>query len=114
MSMFNLSYEGYCGLSQKTWNVIWSFTENGFALFILILIANLTVSSLSIFIQFVPIPYFIIKLIYHTSCYAGLHLLSSDLWQSAWSYILIIQIIVGIGFYLTLIHSKNGKMENPL
>jgi hypothetical protein len=91
ISLYHLSYEGYLGLSESSWGTVWAISENGFSLSLVTMIGigvYLSEVIRKIF-KFVFIPYFILKLIYHYSCYSGKILLPEDSWRNVWSVALV-------------------------
>ncbi len=89
MSFYHISFNGYLGIGEKTWDVIWAFSENGLLLFMSYLISMLTAGVLRMFFQWIFIPYFSLKLIYHLSCYSGIYLFSPQVWGNIWSVVLV-------------------------
>jgi hypothetical protein len=96
ISFYHLSYDGYLGLNDSQWGSIWAIAENGFSLTICILISLLSKGILKSIFKYLFIPYFIIKLVYHFSCYSGIYLFSKNYWEWIWSIICIVCFIVSI------------------
>jgi hypothetical protein len=88
MCLFHISFDGYLGISQATWETIWAISINGFTLIIVILIANLTSDSLSSFFNQILIPYFVLKLVYDFSVFSSIYLISPERWENIWSWFL--------------------------
>ncbi|HUX57088.1 MAG TPA: hypothetical protein VMV77_08945 [Bacteroidales bacterium] len=96
ISLYHISYEGYLGLSDKSWAVVWALSVNGLLLTFALIICSLTIGVLKMVCKWVLIPYFILKLIYHISCFAGIYLLSLETWSIIWSFALVGLIITGL------------------
>ena len=106
MSLFHISYDGYLGMTQKTWNIIWAISIDGFTLTLIIIIANLTSDSLSSFFNQILIPYFVLKLVYDFSVFSSIYLISPERWEIIWSWILPVLIVLSSLRWLYLIHKK--------
>jgi hypothetical protein len=102
ISLYHISYDGYLKLPESTWNTIWAIAENGFSLTLCALIVILTAGILRLTFKWVFIPYFILKLIYHISCYAKVYLLSETTWEYIWSIVLVLIIIASLTYCLIL------------
>lgn len=109
ISLYHLSFDGYLGLSRESWNMVWSITENCFALTLCFLIGIYFSGALKILFRFVFIPYFIIKLAYHFSCLSGVYILPSNVWEVLWSITLVILFIVTLVYCWILIYKKDAS-----
>ena len=103
ISSYHISFDGYLGIGERTWGLIWAIGENGFALSLCGLVLVYSVGWISRLMKFVFIPYFAFKLIYHISCYSGVYLFSPHTWETIWSYVLVLLFIVSISYCLILI-----------
>jgi len=102
ISLYHVSHEGYLGLTDAQWGSVWAISENGLSLSLCFIISVYSCGVLRIISKYVLIPYFIIKLIYHFSCYSGIILLSEEIWGVIWSYILVSLLTVCLIYCLTL------------
>jgi hypothetical protein len=109
MCLFHISYDGYLGISQAKWETIWAISINGFTLFIIILIANLTVGYFSRFFSYILIPYFAVKLIYDFSVFSGVYIISPEWWERVWSWILPLLLVLLLIKYL--VHHVRENLE---
>jgi uncharacterized membrane protein len=108
ISLYHNSYNADFGLSEKTWNVIWAFAENGFT-FTLCLIIGLYFSGvMRVIFRYVFVPYFVFKLVYHFSCLSGVHILPVKTWENIWSSTLGILFVVMLIYALILIRRYNA------
>ncbi len=98
ISLYHLSSEGYLGLSERFWNMEWSFSENGLLLFLTWISSILTYGVVRNIFRYILMPYFILKLIYQFSCYSGIYLFSLQIWEIVWSFALVLLILFGIVF----------------
>jgi hypothetical protein len=108
ISLYHVSFEGYLGLSLKSWQSVWAVSENGFSLALCGLVLIYSTGVLNKLIKFVFIPYFALKLIYHFSCYSGVYLWSTGTWESIWSYVLVILFIVSLVYCFVLIRKRHA------
>ncbi len=106
LSLYHISYEGYLGLSVKAWGFVWAVSENGLAITMTILLSILTVGIPKIFFRWVLVPYFILRLVYHITCYSGLYMWSEAIWANVWSIVLIIFILLALVYCIYLIKRK--------
>lgn len=106
ISLYHVSYEGYLGLPLKFWRATWAISENGFALVLCFIISLNTIGVMQMIFRWVFMPYFILKLIYHLSCYSGVYLFSVDTWENIWSVILVMLFIVSLVYCLILIRKR--------
>lgn len=104
ISLYHISFNGFLSLSESGWGTVWAISENGLSIIMSIIIAIYSYGSIKKLFKYLFIPYFSLKLIYHASCYSGLYLMSKNAWESFWSIVMIIMIIVG--FCLILIQSR--------
>ena len=94
--LYNLSFSGFLGLSVKSWTLIWAISENGIPICLCIaLLLPITEITKSI-AKYVLIPYFIIRLAYHVSCYLGIYFISRVAWSWIWGIELVIAGIFGL------------------
>ena len=108
MSLYHISYSGYLGLSDKAWNTVWAIAENGFCLTLCFLAGQLIGGGLKLLFNWLFIPYFTLKLMYHVSCYSGWHLFEVETWGHIWSVVLVIMIIGSLIFCLNLDRNQNA------
>jgi hypothetical protein len=100
MSLYNLSHAGYLGLSERLWKFVWVIAENGFLIMLCAMIGLMTFGVLKYLFHVVFIPYFFLRLIYHTSCYCGVYIVSAEVWEKMWSVVLVVLLIFGLGYTL--------------
>lgn len=106
ISSYHLSYDGFLGLSERAWALVWAVSENGMMILLSSFLALMTtVPSKNIF-KFVLIPYFAVKIIYHISCYSGVVFMSEQGWSRLWSIILVALLIITIFVCRTLLKKK--------
>jgi len=96
LTLYHISYDGYLGVSEKTWGLIWSVSENGLLLTLSFVICIAFSGIIRTFFTYIFIPYFIIKLIYQISCYSGIYIVSKKTWDNIWSFFCILSLITGI------------------
>jgi hypothetical protein len=102
LSFYHMSYDGYLGISGKTWDILWAISENALALISSIIIFLFTYGAIKkLFLFF--IPYFIVRLIYHISCYSGIYLFSRKKWELIWGGICAIIILLGLIYFTSAI-----------
>ena len=107
ISLYHLSYDGYCGLSETQWGTVWAISENGFSLVLCVFLSILSYGIMKILFKWVFIPYFILKLIYHFSCYSGIILLKKETWSVIWSVMLVILLAFGLFYCVSLIRKSD-------
>jgi hypothetical protein len=105
---YHVSFNGYLGLTTSQWKLEWATSQNLFSLFMVILIVIAYSGTIHCFFKYVFAPYFIIKLLYHISCYSGLYLFSPQVWEVIWSFIIVALIGIGLIYCIQLIR-KGGK-----
>ncbi len=108
ISLYHVSFDGYLELSEQTWGTVWAIAENGFSLLLCGIVIINTSGLVSKLFQWVFIPYFVLKLIYHISCYSGIYLFSVDTWEVVWSSVLVILFIVSLIYTLILIRKRHA------
>lgn len=111
ISLYHVSFDGYLGLSERTWSVVWAVSENGFALILCHIVSIYLCGVVRKVFRYVLMPYFILKLIYHVSCYSGLYLMSKEAWEELWSYVLVVLIIVCLAYCINLIRKDHVAEE---
>ncbi len=104
ISLYHVSFNGYLGLSDKFWGSLWAISENGFALTLSLIISFYFSGVMRVIFRYVFVPYFVLKLVYHFSCYSGIYLMNEKSWSNLWGVVLVILFIVGLGYCLILIH----------
>jgi hypothetical protein len=107
ISFYHVAQDGDMGLTQAQWRIVWAISENGLSLVMSFLISLLTVGIVKIMFKWLFVPYFVLKLIYHISCYSGIYLLSRRSWEFVWSFIIVYFIVFAVGYCLFLIKKKN-------
>lgn len=107
ISLYHVSYDGYLGLKERTWSVVWAVSENGFALALCVIVGFHSYGVVRRMFRYVLIPYFVLKLAYHVSCYSGLYLMSKKEWEGLWSYMLVALIILCLAYCLNLIKKSH-------
>ena len=106
ISIYHISYDNYLGISEKNWSVIWAVAENGLLLTLVIIVNSLITGVVKIVCKWVLIPYFILKLVYHISCYSGFYLVSPRFWEIVWTLALIELIVIGLIYCVYLINKR--------
>jgi hypothetical protein len=107
ISFFHLSSVGEDGPTPVKWSIIWTISENGLGMSISLLISLLTEGFVKFLFRWIFVPYFIIKLIYHISCYTGIILLPLVVWSWFWSIELIV--FFAVMFILCMIYIIKEK-----
>ena len=107
ISLYHVSFDGYLGLSEKFWSAVWAISENGFSLVLCFIVSLYSIGATKILFQYVFLPYFGLKLVYHFSCYSGLYLLPENTWVSIWSIVLVLLFIASLGYCLILIRKRH-------
>ncbi len=107
ISLYHISYDGYMGLTERAWGAVWAVAENGFAMFVCFIVSIYSWGIMQKIFRYVMIPYFVLKLIYHFSCYSGIYLLSAKKWEYLWSYLAVALLIITIGYCFYLIKKKD-------
>ena len=101
MSLYHISYDGLLGITKESWNLVWAITENGFPIFLLIILSLLISKFKYIFRLFAF--YFIMRLGYHVCCYCSIYVMSEVSWIDFWSAELVIfSLIAAFSCLLTL------------
>ena len=108
ISLYHVSFDGYLGLSEKSWGTVWAIAENGFSLLLCGIVILNTSGIVRQMFQWVFVPYFVLKLVYHISCYSGLYLFSINTWEIVWSLVLVILFIVSLIYTLILIRKRHA------
>jgi|WetSurMetagenome_2_1015567.scaffolds.fasta_scaffold372131_2 hypothetical protein len=96
ISLYHISREGFLGLSVAKWSVVWVICENGILLLFSILGGIYFLGLIRKIFRWVFTPYFIVKLVYQFSCFAGVYIFSSATWEVIWSFICVAIIVTGI------------------
>lgn len=96
ISLYHVSYDGYLGLSDKSWSSVWAISENGFSVLMSFIVYVYSYGIIRILFARLFIPYFLIKLVYHFSCFSGIYLVSTKTWMIAWSLMLVVIILVAL------------------
>jgi hypothetical protein len=107
ISLYHISYNGYLGISENGWSTIWAVAENGFSLFLCVLVANAIQGTIRKLFNWIFVPYFALKLIYHVSCYSGIYLLSKEIWEFIWSFVLVFMIIGSLLYCFNLTRNRH-------
>lgn len=107
ISLYHVSFEGYLGLSERTWGAVWAIAENGFSIMLCWMISIYAIGVTRLLFRWVFIPYFILKLIYHFSCYSSIYLLAKESWRNIWSVLCVCLLIVSIVYCLILIKKRH-------
>jgi len=106
ISFYHMSYDGYLGINNDQWDTIWAISENALSLSMCVLIFLIAYGVLRVLFKWVFMPYFILKLIYHVSCYAKIYLCSENRWENIWSFVCVILIMIGLLFTIILIRRR--------
>ena len=106
ISAYHVSYNGYLSLSNKDWKLVWVVSENFLSLWMCFIIGLFTGGIIKLVFKKILIPYFILKLIYHFSCYSGIYVFSVKTWELIWSFILVGLFVVGGVYSIYLIKRR--------
>jgi hypothetical protein len=109
MSLYHISYGGYLGISERTWNVIWAIAQDSFSVALCLIISLLSVDMMRLVFRWVFIPYFLLKFIYDFSCFSGNYFLEKSTWVDIWSVVVVVIILIGAIFCLIKINSDVVK-----
>jgi len=93
---YNMSRDGLFGLSTANWNTVWAISENGMLIAFAILLERRYVGIIRRIFTWIFIPLFVVKLIYHISCFAGLYILPPHTWEIIWSFACGAAILTGV------------------
>lgn len=84
------------GLSKEKWNIIWLVSENGIMLLFSVISGIYFIGPIRYIFRWVFTPLFIIKLIYHFTCFTGVYLFSPTIWEVVWSFMCAIVVLAGL------------------
>ena len=101
------------GDDSKLWSALWALSENGLLLTLSLYAAYLSEGFMKVFFQWVLPPYFIIKLMYHLSCYVGIYLISPEAWSVLWSGIAASYLACGAICCLIKFSQNENKRNDP-
>jgi hypothetical protein len=107
ISLYHLSHEGYLGLSEKQWGVVWSISEEGLTLTLCTVIFLFATGFIKWFFGGLLV-YLGIKIIYHVSCFSGIYLFPKFTWENVWSIILVVLLIFGLFYCLYLLKKRHA------
>ena len=107
ISIYHISFDGYLGISEKNWAVVWAIAENGLLLTLSFIVVSRSIGIVRIICRWILTPYFILKLIYHLSCFSGIYLFSIKTWMNFWSFVLVGLIITTLIACINLIYRKD-------
>lgn len=107
ISLYHVSFNGYLGLSDSTWGTIWAISENGFSLMLCSIIVLNTSGMIRQLFSKVFIPYFVLKLVYHISCYSGLYLFKVKTWENIWSTVLVLLFVISFIYLWVIIRKRH-------
>jgi len=108
ISLYHISYDGFKGLTEKEWDLVWAIAENSLTLIISTLVSIFAgYGVLRLMFNYIFIPYFIIKLFYHFTVFAGIHTFSIEYWENIWSWICVG--LLGSGLYYCLMSIKKVR-----
>ena len=107
ISIYHISYDGYLGISESNWAVVWSVGENGLLLTLAVIVSYIASGALKLICRWILIPYFVLKFVYHISCFSGKFLLPVKTWNEIWSYIFVGLVITTFITCLHLIQTLN-------
>jgi hypothetical protein len=96
MCFYNLSSDGFLGLSTKKWNLIWAISENVFPIFLCIGLSFYFEGVIQFLLRWLFVLYFAIRLIYHISCYCNIYMFSPKAWNIIWGIELVLLILSGL------------------
>lgn len=99
------------GTETKLWSALWALSENSLMLTMSLYIAYLSEGFLKVFFRWAFPPYFMIKLVYHISCYVGIYLMSPEKWAVLWSGIAVSGLLVGLIYCLILSQNEPNKTD---
>jgi hypothetical protein len=110
ISLYHISHEGYLGLTENQWGVIWGIAENILSLVMCIIIGRNTIGEVKNLFRWLFIPYFSLKIIYHFSCFSGIYFLAKSSWETIWSYAVVIILLSAMFYCLILTRRKNDQV----
>jgi len=84
------------GLSKEQWNIVWLVSENGIMLLFSVISGIYFIGLIRYIFRWVFTPLFIIKLIYHFTCFTGVYLFSPAIWEVVWSFMCAIVVLAGL------------------
>jgi len=97
------------GTETKLWSALWALSENSLLLIMSLYIAYLSSGFMKVFFRWAFPPYFVIKLVYHVSCYIGIYLMSPEAWSVLWSGIAVSGLLTGLIYCLILSQNENKR-----
>lgn len=98
------------GSETKLWSALWALSENSLLLTMSLYIAYLSEGFIKVFFRWAFPPYFVIKLVYHISCYVGFYLMPPEAWSVLWSGIAVSGLLAGIIYCLILSQNESNKI----
>jgi hypothetical protein len=105
LSLYQMSDVGILKLSNEVRGSVWAFAENSLCL-TLVILGILYFPGFLRLLAWASAPYFLIKMVYHFSCYSGLYLLPKEKWQNLWAYISVFCLILSLLYIIYLIRKK--------
>ena len=109
LALYNLSSDKFLWLSAKAWDFIWVLAENGLAILMAVIIAQLTSGVFRKFILFTLVPYFTVRLVYHVTTYTGIYFMSPKDWSALWSVICVLVFLLGLNYCRIIIKNDGRK-----
>jgi preprotein translocase subunit SecE len=107
ISLYHLSHEGYLGLTEKQWGVVWAISEEGLTLTLCTVIFLFATGFIKWFFGGLLV-YLGIKIIYHISCFSSIYLFSKEIWIDLWSIVLVFLLIFSLFYCLYLIKKRHA------
>jgi hypothetical protein len=108
ISMYHMSFNGFEGLSSSQWDTVWAIAENSLSLVMATLVSIFAGKGIiRTMFNWVFIPYFIIKLIYHYSIFSQVYILPKQSWENIWSFICVF--LLGTGLFYCINSIKKIK-----
>ena len=99
ISLYHISYDGYLKLSSSEWNIVWAISENSITVIMSFLLVIFTAGAMKVLFKWLFVPYFIVKLTYHISCFAQIYLWSKEKWEIIWSTICVVLILSSLIYF---------------
>jgi len=107
ISLYHLSFEGYLGLTEKQWAVVWAISEEGLTFTLCTIIFLFATRFIKWFFGGL-LTYLGLKIIYHISCFGSFYLFSKETWVELWSIVLVILLIFILCYCLHLIKKHHA------
>jgi hypothetical protein len=85
MSFYHLFSTESTFLTREGWTLVWAIVENGLPISLCVIISLLTIGSVRFIFRWLFPTYFLVRFIYHLSCYLQIFVVSDKVWNWIWS-----------------------------